>query len=60
MDKDVTKARQRLVTASLRLAAAERGGLDTEDAEEEEERALMVFEEAAGLYCEAIATEATD
>lgn len=48
------KARDRLVSASLRLASAERGGLDGRDGTEELGRASDVFDLAARLYVEVI------
>lgn len=42
--------RDRLITAALKIAAAERGGLDQEDSEAELDRAVQIFDEEVVRY----------
>jgi len=53
----VPRARNRLITAALRLAAAERGGLDDSNIKAEIDNATDIFDEAVHRYVETCTAE---
>ena len=55
---NVEDAKQRVIAAALRVAAAERGGLDQVNAAAEVENAAAVLEQALTEYVELATAEA--